>query len=106
MSKLKNCPFCGGAAYVQTKHTPMGMWYYACCANEDCAVSPKTQSYNMVEFAVEKWNVRESLTGYIEGYIEIGSCDGCRWLGKRDAKCLFCRRNKHTRDLWETKKDE
>lgn len=58
-------------------------------------------------------NIRQIIHADISGavndplfeYIDIGSCDGCRWLGKRPQKCSCCRRNKHMRDLWEGEKD-
>ena len=38
-------------------------------------------------------------------YVDIESCDGCKWRSKRHQKCSCCRRNKHMRDLWEGDKN-
>ena len=39
--------------------TPVGVWYYVYCMNEDCEVRPRTKSLNRKEYAIMAWNTRE-----------------------------------------------
>lgn len=53
--ELKPCPFCGFRALIgHHEH----LWYYVYCGLEDCAVNPKTKSYNRKEYAIMVWNRR------------------------------------------------
>lgn len=31
-------------------------------------------------------------------WVEIGSCDGCKWKGTRHQRCSCCRRNRRLKD--------
>lgn len=57
-SELKPCPFCGGKAIMEGKHTTAGTCYVVRCANpENCpADNVKTKKYFIRAIAVAVWN--------------------------------------------------
>lgn len=58
MSKLKPCPFCGGAAELRMlPHCPSGWDWTPRCKKTSCP-GRITKKYNSVEYAVFAWNRR------------------------------------------------
>lgn len=56
MEELRECPFCGGEAFIR-KNKDLLETYSAYCGNEDCSASPKVSAYGK-EMVVGLWNKR------------------------------------------------
>ena len=57
MTELKNCPFCGGKAYIDT----FGGWHIDAFHTKDCVVKPDTylQVHNCsIAKQIKAWNRR------------------------------------------------
>lgn len=64
--KLKRCPFCGqkAAIYRSLSYGKEHDYVFVQCANEGCAVRPRTEYMPCAEYACNEWNNRPAPTSW------------------------------------------
>lgn len=81
MTKLKQCPFCGGEAEMNRILNSDGEpeYYISVCKKHDCPGNVR-EVYKSEEMAIKVWNTRTP---------EIVRCGECEHYEKADNLCTF-----------------